>query len=200
VNSGKSTLFNLLAGADALVSPEPGTTRDGASRIVTIHGRRLLLCDSAGTGGDGLDRVASIAAASSIGPFDRVVWMSPRGAQPVPDGIRNASPEVIVVAGRSDLANESGGGALRVSSLTGEGIEALKEKIAAAPGSASVSGLAERALRGMERTRESIRSGDLPLAAVHLREIGDAVTGILGEGTSMTLSIERALERLCVGK
>jgi len=200
VNSGKSTLFNLLAGADALVSPEPGTTRDGASRTVTIHGRRLMLCDSAGTGGDGLDRAASIAAVSSIGPYDRVVWMSPCGAEPVPDGIRHASLEVIEVAGRSDLVSEARGGALRVSSLTGEGIEALKERIASAPGSASVSGLAERATHGIRMTSESLRSGDFPLAAVHLREIEDAVTAILDEGKSMTLSIERALESLCVGK
>ena len=27
-NAGKSSLFNALAGADALVSPQPGTTRD----------------------------------------------------------------------------------------------------------------------------------------------------------------------------
>jgi tRNA modification GTPase len=200
VNSGKSTLFNLLTGAEALVSAEPGTTRDGASRTVTIRGRRVMLCDSAGTGGDGLDRLASTAAISSLGPFDRVVWMSPGGNEPAPDTIREASWEVIEVAGRSDLAGEVRDGALRVSSLTGEGIDALKNRISASPGSASVSGLAERATRGIERTGESLLAGDLPLAAIHLREIEDAVTGILDEGESMTLSIERALERLCVGK
>jgi tRNA modification GTPase len=200
VNSGKSTLFNLLTGADALVSAEPGTTRDGASRTVTIRGRPIRLCDSAGTGGEGLDRLASSSAITSISPGDRVVWMSVRGEEPLPEAIRIAAWEVIEISGKSDLSEEGGGESLRVSSRTGEGIEALKIRIASAPGSATVSGLAERAIRGTELAQDAIRAGDLPVAAVRLQEIEDAVTQILGEGQSMTLSIERALERLCVGK
>jgi len=48
-NAGKSSLFNALTGdAGALVSPEPGTTRDYLVRQITLGGRRLELIDTAG--------------------------------------------------------------------------------------------------------------------------------------------------------
>src|SRR5262249_59539748 len=37
-NAGKSSLFNALTGAAALVSPEPGTTRDYLVRKVNLDG------------------------------------------------------------------------------------------------------------------------------------------------------------------
>lgn len=201
VNSGKSTLFNLLTGADVLVSPEPGTTREGASREVLIRGRRLLLCDSAGTGGEGLDRIASAATAASIGPYDCVVWMSESGGEPVPEGIRAAAWEVVEVASKSDRTCGGGGGhALRISSRSGEGVETLGARITAAQGSTSLSGLGESVVRAVAQAQDALRERDLPLAAVHLQEIEDSLVRILGEGNPMTLSIERALDRLCVGK
>jgi len=200
VNSGKSTLFNRLTGAGALVSPEPGTTRDGASREVFLRGRRILLCDSAGIGGGRLDAAAAEAAVGSLGPRDRVVWMSDGGAEPVPDALRAVAWEIVEVSGRSDLVRETGEDRLRVSSVTGEGIEILVGRIAAAPGSSSVSALGERVEAAVDLAGTAIAEGDLPLAAVHLQDAEDAVAGILGRGDAMELSIERALEGLCVGK
>lgn len=49
VNAGKSSLFNALGGSHrALVSPEPGTTRDVVERSLVLHGVRLTLLDTAG--------------------------------------------------------------------------------------------------------------------------------------------------------
>jgi tRNA modification GTPase len=56
VNAGKSSLFNgLLGGRRAVVSSEPGTTRDYLEAEVFWEGHRLTLLDSAGwrTEGDG---------------------------------------------------------------------------------------------------------------------------------------------------
>src|SRR6266478_6638660 len=48
-NVGKSTLLNLLTGADrSIVSPIPGTTRDAVDEIVELSGRRFRFIDTAG--------------------------------------------------------------------------------------------------------------------------------------------------------
>src|SRR5207253_971727 len=52
-NAGKSSLFNALAGAAALVSPEPGTTRDYLVRRLDLGGVPVELVDTAGWQGPG---------------------------------------------------------------------------------------------------------------------------------------------------
>ncbi len=48
-NVGKSSLLNALLGHDrAIVSPEPGTTRDSIEEIVNINGLQLRIIDTAG--------------------------------------------------------------------------------------------------------------------------------------------------------
>ena len=48
-NVGKSTLLNLLTGADrSIVSPIPGTTRDAVDEIVERRGKRFRFIDTAG--------------------------------------------------------------------------------------------------------------------------------------------------------
>jgi tRNA modification GTPase len=48
-NAGKSTLLNALAGEDrAIVSPEPGTTRDVVEAHIELEGIELILQDTAG--------------------------------------------------------------------------------------------------------------------------------------------------------
>jgi len=49
VNSGKSTLFNRLAGSQkAVTSKIPGTTRDWVSQIIELKNKSFLLIDTAG--------------------------------------------------------------------------------------------------------------------------------------------------------
>ena len=48
-NAGKSTLLNALAGEDrAIVSPEPGTTRDVVEARIELEGLEIILQDTAG--------------------------------------------------------------------------------------------------------------------------------------------------------
>ncbi len=55
-NVGKSSLLNALLGHDrAIVSPEPGTTRDTIEEIVNINGLPLRMIDTAGLRNDASD-------------------------------------------------------------------------------------------------------------------------------------------------
>lgn len=202
VNSGKSTLFNLLTGdGTALVSDIPGTTRDGASREIEVRGRRILLCDTAGTGGQGMDMEASRRAMGTAGRWDRVVWLSPSGGVEPPATLEGTVMELIRVSSMCDVCPTPGPGDwLGVSSVTGEGVGKLTDLISGAPGSSSLQGITETVLGLVERVAAQISEGSYDTAAVLLSEAGMEAELILGDGEHFGLSVERALSRMCVGK
>ena len=202
VNSGKSTLFNLLVGdGTALVSDVPGTTRDGASREIELRGRRILLCDTAGTGGQGMDMEASRRAIGTAGRWDRIVWLSPSGGEEPPATLEGTVMELIRVSSMCDAYPIPGpGGWLGVSSVTGQGIARLIDLISGAPGSSSLQGITETVLDLVERVAEQISQGACDTAAALLSEARMEAELILGDGESFGLSVERALSRMCVGK
>lgn len=48
-NAGKSSLFNMLCGQNrAIVTDEPGTTRDYLEETIHLGGSKIILCDTAG--------------------------------------------------------------------------------------------------------------------------------------------------------
>ncbi len=201
VNSGKSTLFNLLTGGDtALVSDEPGTTRDGASYRIEIDGRFVELVDTAGFGGTGLDEVAYKRVVKSLGVWDKVVWMTVEGLRPTAE-IADKVAEVVVVLSKSDeVKHEPLGDEIELSSFTGEGIKELKKRISPVPGSLSVTVAAERVLGKVKDSLRRYREGDLGLSAFLLGEAERELADMLGKGHCMASSIEKALSTLCVGK
>jgi tRNA modification GTPase len=205
VNSGKSTLYNRLSkGQSALVSCEPGTTRDGASSRIEIRGRRLLLCDSAGAGGSGMDRRAYEAAIRSIDGTDKVIWMTERAGVAPPEEVVANAGEVIEIRSKSDLIEDGNGeresGILRVSSVSGEGLEELRERMVRLPGSMSITGAASRITSEVSRSLDFIKDGDYSIAAEHLARAEEEIRNIVGSGGNVLLSVERALGSMCVGK
>ncbi len=202
VNSGKSTLFNLLAGTEtALISEAPGTTRDGASARITVRGRELLLCDTAGTGGTGIDREASKLVLESIGCWDRIAWLSPSGRTPPPDSLKCGAMEVILVSSRSDeYPGTDDEDWLSMSARTGEGLDRFMELISGAPGNTSLEGISNRLLNLARGVSEHISQGEYDMAAILLSEARAELKVILDEGDGFNLSVERALSRMCVGK
>ncbi len=199
MNSGKSTLFNLLTEKGrALVSGEPGTTRDGSTCIIEVSGRKMQLCDTAGTDGLGLDRIASETVIAGLDGTEKVIWMSVGGETPPPDEVRKRAGEIIEIAAKSDLVGTAD--ILNVSSISGEGIAELKAILSRVPGSMSLAGAADRISDSIEESFSFISSGEYGLAAELLSEAEIEARRILGRGENIQLSVERALSGMCVGK
>ena len=87
-NAGKSTLLNALLGADrAIVSPEPGTTRDSIEEALDLDGVPLRLVDTAGlrdAPGD-IERQGVARAKDLIARADVVLCLLPPGEDSPPD-------------------------------------------------------------------------------------------------------------------
>ena len=118
-NAGKSSLLNALLGARrAIVSAEAGTTRDAIAEWLDVAGWPVRLVDTAGlrrtenaVEAEGVDRAEEL-----ISRADLVVALD----LDVPGALR--------VHSKCDLGRGEG---LNVSAVTGEGLDALKEAIAA---------------------------------------------------------------------
>jgi tRNA modification GTPase len=133
VNAGKSSLANALAREPrAIVSDRPGTTRDVVDRRCAIRGLPVVLTDTAGlrTGAEGLEADAAARAASVARPPAVVVLVLDGGLAPsaeIDDLLRRTGVRpAIRVVNKADLPVEPGHEGMRVSALTGAGIDALE--------------------------------------------------------------------------
>lgn len=140
-NAGKSSLFNRLLGQDrAIVTEIPGTTRDTISETASFQGIPVRLIDTAGVRESsdpiesrGIERTRRALADADL---TVVVLDLSRPLEPVDHELLAAAAAGLhlIAANKCDLpprANVSGD-AIPVSALTGEGFDALSERIAAA--------------------------------------------------------------------
>ncbi len=222
-NAGKSSLLNALVGSDrAIVTDIPGTTRDTIEASLSIRGAMLRLVDTAGIrhAEDLAERLgversleAAKSAAIVIAVFD--------GSQPEdPEDeetrtlARDAGAELIEVICKSDLAlaRPVPQNAILLSTVTGEGIEALKAELAArlnlgkiTPDGSLVTNRRQadalaRAAAYAEKAAATLEIGLTPdIAWVDT----EAALSALGEVTGRSVSediLNRIFERFCVGK
>jgi tRNA modification GTPase len=134
-NAGKSALFNALLGhRRALVSAEPGTTRDYVEAELVLAGRELNLIDTAGLrDSDNLVEVAGVELGrEQISGADVIVWVE--GAeQPLHPDVELELSEavgalVIWVENKRDLGPRRSGW-LSVSAEQGLELDALQQAI-----------------------------------------------------------------------
>lgn len=133
-NAGKSSLLNRLLGFErAIVSAIPGTTRDTLEEVVMLGGWPLRLVDTAGLreGGDALEQEGMARARRQLEEADLVLLVLDGAAAP---DLANApaDPRVLRVLNKTDLGLHPGWEgveAVRVSCLSGEGMERLEEAI-----------------------------------------------------------------------
>jgi tRNA modification GTPase len=130
-NVGKSSLVNALAERDvAIVSPLPGTTRDTLETRLVLGGVPVTLVDTAGLReaagaieAEGVRRARARAAEA-----DLIVAVIEAGSI----GQVEADPDrrMLQVANKIDLCGLVPRGAIGLSALTGEGLGALRRRLA----------------------------------------------------------------------
>jgi tRNA modification GTPase len=157
-NAGKSSLLNAIAGEErAIVTDVPGTTRDHIEVPLALAGIPILLTDTAGLrqSTDEVETIGIARAAGLIEIADVLVWLGDPDAAP-------DHPRLIKLQAKADLPGrtEAPDGSLAVSSITGEGISALLERIG---------GLAETLLPGEGAIALNRRQ------AAHIGEAADAL-------------------------
>jgi tRNA modification GTPase len=206
-NVGKSSLLNALAKSDlAIVSDEPGTTRDVREVALDLGGRLVILVDMAGlrstesrAEAEGVRR-----AEAEIARADLVLWLVAPDVDPLDPPVQ--SP-LWTVGTKADLAPVRAHYVLSVE--TGIGIDALLDALAAfaeAAGGAGAPALVsrERDLLALQSARDAlgrfISDGATDeIAAEHLRQASLALERLLGR-----IDTEQVLGRLfasfCIGK
>ncbi|MCX6953140.1 MAG: tRNA uridine-5-carboxymethylaminomethyl(34) synthesis GTPase MnmE, partial [Verrucomicrobia bacterium] len=144
-NVGKSSLLNRLVGSErALVSPEPGTTRDFIEERIIVGPHCLRIIDTAGLNPspaplEKLGMVKTLERAAEADLFLLVLDSTVSGAVLPPDMVTHIRPSnSIIILNKSDLGDFTPLGSLpagvptsRVSALTGMGLEELKTAIIA---------------------------------------------------------------------
>ncbi len=221
-NVGKSSLFNRLAGAArAIVTDVPGTTRDLLTERVDIDGIPMTLVDTAGlrdASGDAIEE-EGIARARQAGAAADVLLLVLDGSEPLSDVDRALLDDTgrrarVVVASKADLPQawrNDALDALPVSSLTDEGIDALREALASAASPApgrdrpAISNLRHADL--LVRAKDAIarasvaaaggRPEELVLADLHeARGYFDDVAGVRAPDEVL----HAIFDRFCIGK
>lgn len=142
-NVGKSTLLNALVGRDrAIVSPEPGTTRDPVRAVGALAQVPLEFVDTAGVEipRDAIEGEAIDRTWEALSEADLVVFLFEAQAGPGEEEFRLfeklAGRRVLAVLNKIDRAPQAPGppGACRISALTGEGLQELGRRILSALG------------------------------------------------------------------
>lgn len=226
-NSGKSSLFNQLAGAGrAIVTEIPGTTRDLVTEVVDVEGLPITLVDTAGIREEAADAVelegiarshaARAVAALTIVVLDRAEPLQSEDAHVL--ALTAGHPRVLV-ANKADLPAawtwESDVPApIDVSARLGDGIDRVRAAIAAAlcgEGDAAPrdtpivtnvrhAALLARARTALARAAAAAASG-IPeeFVAIDISEARGALEEVTGARTPDDV-LRHIFEHFCIGK
>ncbi|MEQ9573317.1 MAG: tRNA uridine-5-carboxymethylaminomethyl(34) synthesis GTPase MnmE [Nitratireductor sp.] len=213
-NAGKSSLLNALAQRDvAIVSDEPGTTRDLVSVELDLDGMKVRVTDTAGIreAVGAVEREGIRRSRAAADEADCVIVLIDPGA---PGAVPGAVPDdALRVASKIDLVEPGARAAveadLRLSVRTGEGLVDLLDRLSAAarasvsrPGSLVpfTARQAEELTRGTIALRAAVDStAGLEVQAEELRIASRAMGRVVG-----TMVVEEVLgaifSRFCIGK
>ncbi|MGD8867736.1 MAG: tRNA uridine-5-carboxymethylaminomethyl(34) synthesis GTPase MnmE [Gemmatimonadales bacterium] len=229
-NVGKSSLFNALCGFErAIVTEEPGTTRDAVEAVVSLGGYPFRVVDTAGlrAAAAPVERIGIEVARRYMATADVLLFCVDAGRPLEADEVeflRAIETEAVVLVGtKLDLLNSRASGGwqadarrtaqVSVSTVTGEGLNELRDLLVEAVFAGSQrSGETPlvtrrrhaRALRQasgeISAFLDSHASGQAPeIAATHLRSAAEALEELLGVIAPDDL-LAQVFAEFCVGK
>lgn len=223
-NAGKSSLLNRLAGYDAaIVTDVPGTTRDPLREHLTLGGLPVTIVDTAGLrdATDPVEREGLRRTRVEVGRADRVLWIDdvrePLDAAlaAARDALGAGVPFTLVrnkidlTDGRAAAAELGDVHVLRISALTGAGLDLLTAHLQAlagfAPEVAGTFSARRRHLDALARAKRHLLAARaelgraLELAAEELRGAQTALGELTGELTSDDL-LGEIFSTFCIGK
>jgi tRNA modification GTPase len=214
-NAGKSSLFNALAGASAaLVSPEPGTTRDYLVQRLDLEGVQMELVDTAGwqAANDLIQAQAQALGREQAETASLILLCLEAGQTPNAEEMalrRRQQPPVLVVSTKSDLAAPPAG-LPATSAVTGAGLDALRMRLveharahaqlALAPSLSRCRHHVEECLKCLRRAHQIVLFEEPPeLLALDLRGALDQLGEMVGAVYTDDL-LDRIFSRFCIGK
>ena len=231
-NVGKSSLLNCLAGEEvAIVTPIAGTTRDRVKESITINGVPMHIIDTAGLRetSDLVEAKGIERSWEAIRAADLVIFLQDPNSINAINGavvlelkaqILKALPPkcpVLEVNNKSDLLGNAKPGhsenpSLLISAKTGDGIEALKQKILDSVGwGGSQEGAIvarrrhldclDRAATHLDKSKQFAADGNisLELFAEELRLAQDQLGQITGKLLPDDL-LGKIFSQFCIGK
>ena len=224
-NAGKSSLLNQLLGHDrAIVSPTPGTTRDTIEETANIRGLPVIFVDTAGLR-EGRDEIEVEGIRRSRITFERadlILHVLDASEPLMPEDERYlaefAGKKRILVMNKTDLPAKLqvpaiASKAVKVSCITGAGIEQLKDVIKGAVWSGDIKAemlevmINSRHQDALRRAAESVRRSldglqadlSLELIAMDLHIAVNALGEIVGKTTTEDL-LDSIFSQFCIGK
>jgi tRNA modification GTPase len=229
VNTGKSSLLNRLLDEErAMVTPIPGTTRDVIEGMLHLDGLPLRLSDTAGfrRGKSTLEKMGMKLTRQKMETADLILFVIDR-SRPLHEQEMRVMGRLqerrrVVVLNKIDLPSKMreedlksavrGEPLVRVSALTGEGIEELRRVIkdlvlageagsglSIAPNVRQTLAL-EEACRSFTRAAKNLRDGmPLEMVAVDMNEGLSELGEITGRTTTEDV-LHRVFSQFCLGK
>ena len=204
-NAGKSSLINCITGEErTIVTDVPGTTRDHIEVPLSLGGVPLRLTDTAGLRAtdDPVEAIGVERAEKLVEAADVLVWLGPPGQAP-------KHPRLIEVHAKADLPDRGPAptGAIPVSSVTGEGVAALLQRVESLarsllPAENSIA-LNRRQAQHVGEAAAALgaaaESGDLVLVAEDLRLARSAFDRLTGRAGVEDV-LDALFSRFCLGK
>ena len=214
-NAGKSSLFNALLGSErALVTEIPGTTRDTIEAATEMEGWPVRLADTAGLRPteETIERLGIEVSRRYLAAADLVLLCVEADRPVLPEEQELlGTHRGLLVRTKADLGNGEG---VRVSAVTGEGLDQVRQAVAAELFGNGEQYADAEPLLSRERHRVALEqaglalraarpelesSGDPVLSAHHVRNAVTALDEMIGLVHPDEV-LGRVFERFCVGK
>ncbi|MCP4665340.1 MAG: GTP-binding protein, partial [Deltaproteobacteria bacterium] len=230
VNAGKSSLLNrLLEEQRAIVTPIPGTTRDVIESTITIEGLPLCLVDTAGfrEARDEAEKIGLHLTEKRLAEADLLLAVIDQSRPINQDDLdimaQCRGKKSLVVINKIDLQSQltdeteqealSGMPLVRISALTGQGLDALRKAIVdcalggdidlttshGAPNVRHAQALEDAAQCFKRARRKTEEDAPMEIIAFEIRSGLDALGNIIGEATTEDV-LESIFSQFCLGK